>query len=120
MTYGKEGTRTLTYRQDGRLTDFMTAEIMTDAPSLVLRQRADDSRRQSADCRRFLNIWNSNRIQARVAIGNYPSQAVCDRSGLKKEGVLRQAEWLYDHYVDLTMNGVLRTEWKEQRSGGPT
>jgi len=59
-----------------------------------------------------------NRIQAR-AIGNYPSQAVCDRSGLKKEGVLRQAEWLYDHYVDLTMNGVLRTEWKEQRSGGP-
>jgi hypothetical protein len=58
-----------------------------------------------------------NRIQARAAIGNYPSQAVCDRSGLKKEGVLRQAEWLYDHYVDLTMNGVLRTEWKEQRSG---
>jgi ribosomal-protein-serine acetyltransferase len=55
-----------------------------------------------------------NRIQARVATGNYPSQAVCDRSGLKKEGVLRQAEWLYDHYVDLTMNSVLRTEWKEQ------
>ena len=37
MTYGEEGTRTLTCRQDGRLTDFMTAEIMTDAPSLVLR-----------------------------------------------------------------------------------
>jgi len=37
-----------------------------------------------------------NRIQAR-AIGNYPSQAVYDRSGLKKEGVLRQAEWLDDH-----------------------
>ena len=55
-----------------------------------------------------------NRIQARVATGNYPSQAVYDRLGLKKEGVLRQAEWLYDHYVDLTMNSVLRTEWKEQ------
>jgi len=59
-----------------------------------------------------------NRIQARVATGNYPSQAVCDRLGLKKEGVLRQAEWLYDHYVDLTMNSVLRTEWKEQPCGG--
>jgi ribosomal-protein-serine acetyltransferase len=55
-----------------------------------------------------------NRIQARVATGNYPSQAVCDRLGLKKEGVLRQAEWLYDHYVDLVMNSVLRSEWKAQ------
>ena len=27
-----------------------------------------------------------NRIQARVATGNYQSQAVCDRLGLKKEG----------------------------------
>ena len=59
-------------------------------------------------------LLDLNRIQARVGTGNYPSQAVCDRAGLKKEGVLRQAEWLYDHYVDLTMNGVLRTEWKEQ------
>jgi ribosomal-protein-serine acetyltransferase len=55
-----------------------------------------------------------NRIQARVATGNYPSQAVCDRLGLKKEGVLRQAEWLYDYYVDLTMNSILRSEWKAQ------
>jgi ribosomal-protein-serine acetyltransferase len=53
-----------------------------------------------------------NRIQARVATANYPSQAVCDRLGLKKEGALRQAEWLYDHYVDLTMNSVLRSEWE--------
>jgi ribosomal-protein-serine acetyltransferase len=58
-----------------------------------------------------------NRIQARVATANYPSQAVCDRVGLKKEGVLRQAEWLYDHYVDLTMNSVLRAEWKAQHCG---
>jgi ribosomal-protein-serine acetyltransferase len=41
-----------------------------------------------------------NRIQARVASGNYPNQAVCDSSGLKKKGVVRQGEWLYDHYVD--------------------
>lgn len=55
-----------------------------------------------------------NRIQALVATGNYPSQAVCDRAGLKKEGVLRQAGWLYDQYVDMTMDSILRTEWKEQ------
>jgi ribosomal-protein-serine acetyltransferase len=52
-----------------------------------------------------------NRIQARVATGNYPSQAVCDRLGLKKEGILRQAEWVNDHFVDLTINSVLRREW---------
>jgi ribosomal-protein-serine acetyltransferase len=51
-----------------------------------------------------------NRIQARVATDNYPSQVVCDRAGLKKEGALRQAEWLYDHYLDMTMNSILRTE----------
>ena len=58
-----------------------------------------------------------NRIQARVATGNYPSQAVCDRLGLKKEGVLRQAEWFNDHFVDLTINSLLRSEWKEQLHG---
>ena len=55
-----------------------------------------------------------NRIQARVATGNCPSQAVCDRLGLKKEGILRQAEWANDHFIDLTMNIVLRSEWKEK------
>lgn len=54
-----------------------------------------------------------NRIQARVATGNRQSQVVCERAGLKAEGVLRQAEWLYDHYVDLTMNGMLRSEWRK-------
>ena len=52
-----------------------------------------------------------NRIQATVATENYPSQAVCDRLGLKKEALLRQAEWVNDHFVDLTMNSVLRGEW---------
>jgi ribosomal-protein-serine acetyltransferase len=55
-----------------------------------------------------------NRIQATVATENYPSQAVCDRLGLKKECILRQAEWVNDHFVDLTMNSVLSSEWKAQ------
>jgi ribosomal-protein-serine acetyltransferase len=53
-----------------------------------------------------------NRIQARVATANYPSQAVCNRLGLKNEGILRQAEWANDHFVDLIMYSVLRSEWK--------
>jgi hypothetical protein len=42
-----------------------------------------------------------------------PSQAVCERPGLKNEGVLREAEWLYDHYVALTMSAVLKSEWRK-------
>ena len=56
-----------------------------------------------------------NRIQARVATGNHASQAVCNRLGLKSEGILRQAEWLYDHHVDITMSSILRVEWNESR-----
>jgi ribosomal-protein-serine acetyltransferase len=58
-----------------------------------------------------------NRIQATVATENFPSQAVCDRLGLKKEGILRQAEWVNDHFVDLTMNSVLRSEWMARHKG---
>jgi ribosomal-protein-serine acetyltransferase len=58
-----------------------------------------------------------NRIQARVATENYPSQAVCARLGLRKEGILRQAEWVNDHFVDLTMNSVLRSEWMGRLDG---
>jgi ribosomal-protein-serine acetyltransferase len=56
-----------------------------------------------------------DRIEARVATGNHASQVVCERAGLKKEGVLRQAEWPYDHYVDLTMNSILNSEWEAKR-----
>jgi ribosomal-protein-serine acetyltransferase len=55
-----------------------------------------------------------NRIQALVAPENYPSQAVCDRLGLKKEGVLRQAEWANEHFFDLILYAVLRNEWQQK------
>jgi ribosomal-protein-serine acetyltransferase len=58
-----------------------------------------------------------NRIEARVPTDNHPSQAVCDRAGLTKEGVLRQSQWLYDHFLDMTMNSVLRSEWMARVDG---
>jgi ribosomal-protein-serine acetyltransferase len=55
-----------------------------------------------------------SRIQALVAPENYPSQAVCDRLGLKKEGVLRQAEWANEHFFDLILYAALRNEWQQK------
>ncbi|MDF3056977.1 MAG: Ribosomal-protein-serine acetyltransferase [Rariglobus sp.] len=57
-----------------------------------------------------------NRVEIRAAPGNDASQAVCERLGFIREGVIRDAEWLYDHYVDLTVNSLLLREWKVQRS----
>src|SRR5215469_1712714 len=30
----------------------------------------------------------------------------------KSPGLLRQVVWLYDHYIDLTISGLLNPEWK--------
>jgi ribosomal-protein-serine acetyltransferase len=53
---------------------------------------------------------NLNRIVIKVATANRQSQAIPDRLGFTREGILREAEWLYDHYVDLTVNSLLKKE----------
>jgi len=58
-----------------------------------------------------------NRIDIRVAVGNHRSQAIPDRLSFSQEGVIRQAEWLYDHFVDLRVNGLLRSDWDRGNAG---
>jgi ribosomal-protein-serine acetyltransferase len=41
-----------------------------------------------------------NRLEIRCAVGNERSRAIPERLGFNKEGVLHDAEWLYDHFVD--------------------
>jgi ribosomal-protein-serine acetyltransferase len=53
-----------------------------------------------------------NRIEVSVAVENHKSRALPERFGFKKEGIIRQAEWLYDHYVDHVIYGLLAEEWK--------
>ena len=52
-----------------------------------------------------------NRVEIRVAVDNKASQGIADRLGFQSEGVLRQAEWIYDHFVDLRVAAILRSEW---------
>lgn len=53
-----------------------------------------------------------NRIEVRAAVRNTKSRALPEKFGFTKEGEIRQAEWLYDHYVDHVVYGLLRSEWQ--------
>lgn len=53
-----------------------------------------------------------NRIQIAAASENKKSRALPERLGFTEEGIIRQAEWLYDHYVDHVIYGLLREEWE--------
>ena len=52
-----------------------------------------------------------NRITILCASQNVRSQAVPRRLGFVHEGQLRQAQWVYDHFVDHEIFSLLRHEW---------
>jgi ribosomal-protein-serine acetyltransferase len=54
-----------------------------------------------------------NRIEIRCATGNTASQAVPQSLGFVREGVLRDKEWLYDHFVDHIVFSVLAKDWNQ-------
>jgi ribosomal-protein-serine acetyltransferase len=52
-----------------------------------------------------------NRITIAAAVANGKSRAVAERLGFKLEGISREAEWLYDHFVDHAVYAMLRSDW---------
>jgi ribosomal-protein-serine acetyltransferase len=59
------------------------------------------------------NTWRLNRIEIRCATGNQPSCRLAERLGACLEGTARDAEWLYDRFVDHRVYSILAREWKE-------
>jgi ribosomal-protein-serine acetyltransferase len=56
--------------------------------------------------------YGLHRIEIRCATGNGRSSAVARRLGFVEEGILREAEWLFDHWVDLRVFRMLEQDWK--------
>lgn len=73
--------------------------IMTTAVRLVLRYG--------------FGTLKLNRIKISCAVGNAKSCAIPKRLGFTHEGISRQYEWLYDHFVDINNFSLLASEWKE-------
>jgi ribosomal-protein-serine acetyltransferase len=66
-------------------------------------------------CRAVVNAafehHHLHRIEIRCATGNQRSCAIARRLGFTFEGTLREAEWLYDHFVDLAVYSMLEQDW---------
>ena len=55
-----------------------------------------------------------NRVEIRAGVRNSKSRAIPERLGFTYEGTLRQVEWLYDHFIDLTVYSMLAAEWNQK------
>ena len=59
------------------------------------------------------NHLKLNKVEIRAAVENKKSRNIPERLGFVNEGSIRQAEWLYDHFVDHIVYGLLEEEWNE-------
>lgn len=53
-----------------------------------------------------------HRIEIRAAVENHASRHIPERLGFKEEGIARDSEWLYDHFVDHAVYSLLEGELK--------
>ncbi len=76
--------------------------IVTDAVCAILKFGFED---------RGLNL-----IEIRAASGNAKSRAIAERVGMRLDAVLRQREWLYNHFEDLASYTLLADEWRRNQT----
>ena len=61
------------------------------------------------------NEFELNRVEIRAAVENKKSRGIPERLGFVDEGCIRQGEWLYDHFVDHIVYGMLAEDWLKNK-----
>jgi ribosomal-protein-serine acetyltransferase len=62
------------------------------------------------------NELNLNRVEIRCGVENTKSRRIPEKLGFREEGIVREAEWLHDHFIDLVIYGLLASEWHKSKS----
>ena len=55
-----------------------------------------------------------HRFVLEAATENIASRAVAERLGMRLEGITKDREWLYDHYVDSALYAIIAPEWQSR------
>jgi ribosomal-protein-serine acetyltransferase len=55
-----------------------------------------------------------HRVEIRCGTENRRSCAIPERLGFTREGVVREAEWVNDRWVDLVVWGMLEQDWRKK------
>lgn len=61
-----------------------------------------------------LSELDLNKVEIRAAVGSKRSKSIPERLNFVNEGCIRQAEWLYNHSVDV-VQGMFAEEWDKKR-----
>ncbi len=74
----------------------------------------------SASCKALINYFfhtlNLNRIEIKCALENDKSRSIPTRLGFTHEGIIRNGEWVYDHFTDLHLYSLLKKEWIQKQT----
>ncbi len=61
--------------------------------------------------------YHLGQIEIHCAIANGKSQAIAERLGFIRQGILKDAEWMYDHNVDHIVYSIDREKWSARVTG---
>lgn len=59
-----------------------------------------------------------HRVEISAGVHNRKSRAIPERLGFQQEGIARDAQRLYDRYIDLVIYSMLDHEWTERNARG--